>query len=255
MKKSVLSIVLCLLWAGFLPKISYAQQAESFSLAVFEERVSTADMPAFNKVQQETVDLWKKYNLDIPILCYATDDNAYFWVMPVRNFASLDTIFMKSAAFMKKANEAEGFDGSGFRDLSTANFSMLHYRPDLSYHHEGGVGQTTEEGYVEWSYCHMRQGHEVEAAAAIKKFIDFYRENGIDYDWDFYEVSLGYDVPLLIGMNQSTDPIAMRQTEQSLDEKYSDDFKEMWAEFAQHVRYIEIKTGWFKPKWSINLTE
>lgn len=253
MKKSTLGIVLSLLFIGFLPVISQGQQAAPVNYVVFEERFSTADMPAFNNVQQETVDLWKKFDLDIPIICYSTDDNAYFWVMPVSSFASIDTIFMKSAAFMKKAQEQEGFDGSGFRDLSTTNFSYISWRPDLSYHFGENTGQNVEEPYVEWSFCYMRQGHEAEATAAIKKFIDFYTQNGINYDWDFFAVTLGYDVPLWIGMNRSTDPIAMRETEKNLDEKYGDDFKNLWAEFAQHVRRIEIKTGWFKPEWSVNL--
>lgn len=105
---------------------------------------------------------------------------------------------------------------------------------------------------MEWSFCYMRQGHDAEAAAAIKKFVDFYTKNQIDYNWDFFEVVLGNDVPVWIGMNNGTDPIAMRQTEKNLDEKYGEEFKKLWAEFAQHIRRIEIKTGWYKAEWSVN---
>jgi hypothetical protein len=101
----------------------------------------------------------------------------------------------------------------------------------------------------------MRQGHEEEAAAAIKKFVDFYTKNGLQYNWDFFEILLGYDTPVWVGMNIDKDGVAMRQTEKSLDEKYGAQFKEMWADFAKHVRRIEIKTGRYMPQWSINMPD
>lgn len=255
MKKSTLTIVLCLLLAGLLPGILRAQQPAPLRFAVFEEKVTTADMAAFHKVQQETVDLWNKLHLDIPILCYTTDNNAFFWVIRVKNFASIDTIFAKSAAFIQKAKEQENYDGNGFRDLSTSNFNFINWRPDLSYHPNGNMGQTIDRPYAEWSFFYMKQGHDEEATAAIKKFIDFYKKNGIQYDWDFFEVLLGYDTPVWIGMNLDTDAVTMRQTEKNLDEKYSADFKELWAEFAKHVRRIEVITGKYKPEWSVNVMD
>lgn len=252
MKKSTLLIGLCLILAGILPDLSRAQQQAPLSFAVFEEMVSTYDMPAFNKVQQKAVDLWNKYDIDIPISCYSTDDNSYYWVIRARSFASIDTIFAKSAAFMKKVKEKEDFDSNMFRDLSTSSFSFISWRSDLSYHGEGYTGSNAENPYVEWSFCYMRQGHEAEAAEAIKKFVDFYKQNGIDYSWDFFEVALGNDVPIWIGINFSTDAIILRQTENALDKKYGAEFKKMWADFAQHVRHVEIKTGWYKPEWSVN---
>jgi len=255
MKKSTLCIVLCLLLAGMLPGISRAQQQATSGFAVFEEKVSTADMAAFQQAQQEAVDMWNKLNLGVSIGCYSTDDNAFFWVIPARSFASLDTIFGKTSAFLKKAKEQEGYDGSGFRDLSTSNFSFIFWRPDLSYHPEGYEGPSADKPYVEWSFCYMRQGHEKEAAAAVKKFVDFYKKNGIDYGWNFFEVALGYDVPAWIVMDNSTDALTMRQTEKSLNEKYGAEFKEMWTEFAKHVRHIENRTGRYMPKWSVTVND
>ena len=255
MKKSTLFFVFSLFLTGILPGISLAQQPAPLRYVVFEEKVATSDMAAFHKVQQETVDVWNKLKLDVPISCYSTDDNGFFWVIPAVNMASVDTIFAKSSAFMKRAKEQDSNYGAGFRDLSTANFSFISWRPDLSYHAATYSGPSDDMPYVEWSFCYMRQGHEEEATVAIKKFVDFYKKNRIDYNWDFFEVLLGYDTPVWVGMNVDTDVITMRQTEKSLDEKYGPQFKEMWADFTKHVRRIEIKTGKYMPRWSINLTD
>jgi hypothetical protein len=53
-------------------------------------------------------------------------------------------------------------------------------------------------------------------------------------------------------MISDKDPVTMRQTESKLEEKYTKEFGEIWSGFAQHVRKIDNKTGWFRQKWSIN---
>lgn len=252
MKKTLVMIGLCLLVTGMTLKSSRAQESAPRYFAVFEEMVATSDMAAFNKVQQEAVDLWKKHSLDISIYCYSTDDNSYFWVMPMENFAAVDAMNKKAEDFMKKAKEKDGYDGSGFRDLSTANFSFILWMPELSYHPDGKFGQTAEKRYVEWAFCYMKPGHEKEAGDAIKKYIDFYKKSGEKYEWDVYNVIFGNNTPVWILMVSDKDPVTMRQLESKLDEKYSKEFGEMWSAFAAHVRKIDNKTGWFKQKWSIN---
>lgn len=252
MKKSFVLIVFGILFTGMLCVSSRAQQPAPVYFAVFEEMVSTADMAAFDKVQQQTVELWKKYNLDLTIYCYATDDNSYYWLMPMKNFASLDELFEKSAAFMKKAHDQEGFDGSGFRDLSTTSFRYIRWIPEISYHPDGKFGQKADEKYIVWNVCYMKQGHEKEAADAVSKYVEFYKKTGEKYEWNVYEVMLGNDTPVWIFAVSASDPVTMEQREKDLNAKYKSNFGEMWSEFAKHVRRVEVKTGWFRTRWSIN---
>jgi hypothetical protein len=231
---------------------SRAQQPAPVYFAVFEEMVSTADLTAFNKAQQEAVDLWKKHNLDLPIYCYATDDNSFFWVMPVKNMASLDTMFEKTAAYMKKAKDLDGYDGSSFRDLSTTNFSYIRWMPDIFLHPDGNSGQKADKKYMKWAFCYLKQGHEKEATDAVKKYVDLYTKNGDNFEWDVYEVMLGNDTPAWVLAMPASDPVTLEQKESELNQKYKKELPDMWVEFAKHVRKIENKTGWFKQKWSIN---
>jgi hypothetical protein len=252
MKKSFVLIVFGFLFSGMLCVSSRAQQPAPVYFAVFEEMVSTADLTAFNKAQQEAVDLWKKHNLDLPIYCYATDDNSFFWVIPVKNMASLDTMFEKTAAYMKKAKDLDGYDGSGFRDLSTTNFSYIRWMPDISLHPDGNFGQNADKKYMKWAFCYLKQGHEKEATDAVKKYVDLYTKNGDNFEWDVYEVMLGNDTPAWVLAMPASDPVTLEQKESELNQKYKKELPDMWVEFAKHVRKIENKTGWFKQKWSIN---
>ena len=166
MKKAFISVGFSILFAGFLFVNSVAQQPAPANF-VFEEMVSPADMVAFAKVQQQAVDLWKKHKFDVPISCYATDDNIFYWVIPIENFGSIDGINAKSFAITKKMKDEDGFDGDkAFRDLSTTRSRVIMSMPDLSYHPSGNAVQVASKPYVEWTFCSMKQGHEKEALEA-----------------------------------------------------------------------------------------
>ena len=253
MKKAFLSLGLCFLFSGFLFLGAGAQQSAPMHLAVFEETVAPSDMPAFYKAQQQAVDLWKKYNLDIPVYCYGTSDNIFYWVIPIRNFASIDSVFEKMGAFMKKAKEQEGFDGDKtFRDLSTTRASVITWSPEMSNKQSGTPRLNPDKNYLEWNFFSVKSGHEKELAAIAKKYIDFYKRIGENYEWDTYSVSFGNDMPMMIMITQAENPVAMRQQEAKIFEKNSKELGELWNELSMHLRKVEKKTGWFRGGWSIN---
>jgi hypothetical protein len=255
MKKAFIFIGFSVLFAGFLFVNTVAQQPAPFNLLVFEEMVSPSDLAAYNKVQQQAVDLWKKHKFDVPIYSYGSDDNIFYWVMPIENFGSIDGIFAKSYAITTKMKDEDGFDGDkAFRDLSTTRSMVISWSPDLSYHPVGNVVQSPDKPYVEWSFCSLKQGHEKEAAAAVKNYIDFYKKVNKVYEWDIYAVTFGYDTPMWILMTRSESPEAIRKQEGELYKKYGKELEALWSDFALHMRKIDNKTGWYKQSWSINTT-
>ncbi len=247
---------LCILLVGFFSLGSWGQDSPPTNLIVFEEFVSPSDLPAFREVQQKVVDLWKKHNIDIPVYCYRNDADAFYWVVPLDNFGSIDELYKKMQAISKQMMEEDNFDGDkAFRDLSTGRQSVIRWVPELSYHPSGVYGQQNDKPYVEWTFCSLKAGHEKEAGDAIKKYIDFYNKIDDTYEWDVYGVMLGYDTPMWILMTRAESPLAMRQLEARLNEKYREDFSKMWQEFAQHLRKTENQTGWFRQAWSLNTAQ
>lgn len=252
--RNFLFVGLCILFTGFAALSAGAQEERPMpeNFVVFEEFVSTADMAAFREVQTKAFELWKKHGMDIPVYCYFNDDNAYYWVVPIENFAGIDALFQKTKEMSKKMKE-DGFDGAqAFRDLSTMRTSVIHWEKDLSYHPSGQFGQQLDKGYVEWSFFYLRPGHEKEAAEACKKWIDFYNSVPESREWDIYSVIFGHDTPCWILMTRAESELAMLEHEVELNKKYGDKYKELWAAFAPHIRKVENKKGWFWPGWSLN---
>jgi len=257
MKKFVVLLGFCILFIGFISFSSQAQEASSPQyMVVFEEFVIPSDLPAYAKVQEDVIQLWKEYQMDISLWSFRNDDNAYYWIFPMENFAGLDGLWKKMDVFTKKLIEEEEYDlAKESRDLFTGRQTVLLWSPDLSYHPQGNSAQYANQPFVEWSFCYLKAGHEKEAAAAIQKYIEFYEGINETYEWDVYIVMLGHDTPCWILMSRGESELAIRKLEKDLNDKYGQQFGELWAEFGKHVRKMENKKGWYLPKWSINLTQ
>ena len=233
-----------------------AQEAAPQKFIVFEEIVSPADLPAFIETQTKVKALWDKHNLSIPIFSYRNDDNAFYWVVPIHSFASIDTLYASMMAMHQKMIDEDGFDADlSFKDLYYGEQSIIQWSKELSYHPSGQMGQSMDQPYSEWTFCYLKAGHEKEAAEAVKKYIDFYDRIEETYEWDIYITLLGEGTPLWILMTRSKNPVSLKQLENDLYMKYGKEFTEMWSNFSKHVRKVDNKTGWFQPKFSINLPE
>lgn len=257
MRNSPLFIVLCILFTGFVSFSSRAQETPAMpeNFFVMEEFVAPSQMQEFYIAQQEAVDLWKKYELDVPIYTYRTAVNSYYWVIPIQSFASLDVLFQKVGEMVAKMKEG-GYDADKeFRDLSTSRHTILHWVKDLSYHPNGNMGQTADKPYCEWTFVSLRSGHEAEAAEVVKKYIEFYDSIEESEEWDVYSVSLGFDTPMWVLMFRAESELAMREQEKKMGDKYQDTFRKLWTEFGTHVRKFENQKGWFLPDWSLNVQE
>lgn len=249
-------IIVCLfLFMGIVSVQAQEAPAMPELYLVMEEFVEPAVAPEFNKVQQEAVDLWKKFELNLTIFTYSTDVSSLYWVAPIENFASLDKMFAEVNKVTAKMKE-DGYDASKkFRDLSTTRASVIHWEKDLSYHPDESFMQSRDNRYCEWTFFYLKAGHEEEMAEASKKYIEFYKNIEETWGWDLYTVVLGYDSPCWIVMNRSESPLAMRQLESTLQENHMEKLTELWGNIQPHLRKIEVVTGWFQPTWSMNFEQ
>ncbi|MEZ5105299.1 MAG: hypothetical protein R2757_12445 [Draconibacterium sp.] len=252
MKKMSRIFTLCILFTGFFTVNAIAQEANTMpqNFLVMEEFVEPANMQAFWQVQQKAVDLWHKYELDLSIYTYRTDESSFYWIVPIRNFGGIDEVFKKANEVTTKM-KGDGFDGDKeFRELSTTQSSVIHWSEELSYH-PNGVRDQADNRYCEWLFVSLLSGHEKEAAEAVKAYKTFFDSIDESDDWDCYTVMLGYDSPMWVFMWRDKSALAMREHDKELYDKYKDKLHELYMGVGKHVRKTESRSGWFMPEWSL----
>lgn len=251
MKKAVGLITLLILLTAFQTTTTFAQDPVPNKFVVFEEFVSPADMPAFWKAQMKVCELWQKHQLDVPVYAYLNDDDAFYWVMPIENFGSLDGIYEKLWAMHQTMIDEDAFDANkAFRDIYSGRQSVIQHDPALS-HHLGDENLKPEDTpFCEWMFCYLKAGHEHEIDKAIQNYVDYYNKIGASYNWDVYKTLFGPDTPMYVIMMRDKDEVAMRTLEKELNDSHKEDFDRLWQEFTSHLRKIEIKKGWYLPNFS-----
>lgn len=250
MKKMLLLVLLG--WMVFPPHAVQAQNPPWF--LVMEEQVAPWGVKQFMEAQQEVVAKWEKYGFDVPVFAYQNDENSFYWVIQLRNFGSLDTLYNKMR-LVTELMRSDGFDNRMvFRDLSSVNHMVMMWVPRLSYHPNDEFAQSTGRAYVEWSFIYLLAGHEEEAAAALGAYLDFFAENRLDASWDVFRVLLGNGTPAFLMMTRAENPAVLRTRENIYYNHFRDDFNRLWNDLSVHVRKIENRKGWFMPSLS-NLPE
>ena len=250
--KTTAFIVCIFLFMGIVSLQAQEAPVMPENFLVFEEFVQPADLPAFREAQQEAIDLWKKFDFEVPIFTYSTDVSSFYWVVPFENFAALDQMFAKMGELGNKMKE-EGYNPEAkFRDLSTTRETIIHWEKDLSYHPSEQMGQSADKPYCEWTFFYLKAGHQKEMAEAVKKYIEFSENIDEEWSWDLYSVSMGYDSPCWVVMDRGENPLAMRKLESTLQENHSEKLTELWGNIQPHLRKMEVVTGWFQPDWSLN---
>ncbi len=249
MKQLNVLFILCLVYAVWTPANMIAQQPFSGFL-VFEEHIAPADMPQFDKVQKEAFDLWKKNKFDVPVLGYLTDESSYYWVIPIRSFASIDTLFHKLDLIGVKMEEQGYNNAKKFRDLSSYSSSVMVWDPELSYHPNGVMINSMENRFTIWNFIHLLSGHEKEAADVLKKNREFYEENDLDLSWETFHVMLGEDNPLMIVMVRDKNDALFYNKNSQFWQEHGEKLRELRNNLFQHARKVETKTGWYQERFS-----
>lgn len=135
MKKLSFFIVLCLTMYVVNVNNIWAQEAEEPTLfLLIEEFVAPSDMAEFWKVQSEAQEFFDELKFDMTFYTYRTDDNSFYWALPIKSFASIDELFAKMMSNQKRLKE-KGYDPiAKFRDLSTMSQSVVSWNKEHSYH-------------------------------------------------------------------------------------------------------------------------
>jgi len=256
MKKFTFFTVLCLIMAAFFANDTRAQEPDGPAMVLLmEEFVAPSDMAQFWKVQSEALELFDELNFDMTFYAYQTDQNSFYWAMPIKSFADIDEVYSTMMNSHKLLKE-NGYDPDAkFRNLSNISQSVVMWNKELSYHPEEREEGAEPDKFYEWSFIYLKSGHEKEVAEATKKYMDFYKSVGVNYAWDIYEVVFGDHTPCWILEVSAESELALRQQESDLQAKYHDDFMKLWQNLVPHVRTIETKKGWYLPAWSKHESE
>lgn len=177
-----------------------------------------------------------------------TEEYEFVYVMPLANFAQMDTLmgeFMAMAASgnqeWQKAMEA----GAG----TTRHFDehVVLYRPDLSYQPAEPRVQPEEVAAWRWDYYYLKPEKAQDAEAIAKDVAALYREKGIQDGYDIFQGLLGDDLPFLVVSTPGKDQADIESRFGQTAAKLGDAWAPIQQRIHDAVRSYTSKYAWARP--------
>jgi hypothetical protein len=129
-----------------------------------------------------------------------TEDFHYYFVEPIANYAGIDTMNSREAAWMNGAGKEniaalmKSLEGTIYR-FDTYVFLM---NPELSYYPAKPRLKQEEMKFAYWGFGYIEWGKEKEFEDIFKQWVALYKGKDVGSGWETYVGKLGADLPLYI---------------------------------------------------------
>lgn len=178
-----------------------AQEAETSQLLWIQEaQVQTSSTAEYETALTELRDVFKKYSLSVPIQIGVSEDLNYGMVVPLRNFAALDSVGQEVEAIAEKSG-ASGYPAiqRQLGEASTGNNVWLaQTRPDLSYTPENPRLNADEIAFNHYILLYVQSGSEAAVEETLKAFVTLWKKNKIADGFTVAAAVTGSDLPLIV---------------------------------------------------------
>ncbi|WP_298535510.1 hypothetical protein [uncultured Algibacter sp.] len=180
-KISLIALTLCL-----TSSLALAQQM----FRIHQDNVKPSKLMEYEAIAKEFKTAATEHNIDVTWFTAMTNDNKYFYVSPIENFASFDE---RPFADMAKAM------GDDFTDLF-ARFDRCYdshgtyvivKNDELSYMPEGVSNAPADETYREWYYMYYKPEDAKNIKEGMIAVRDMFKEKGSKLYYRVYSDGLG----------------------------------------------------------------
>ena len=232
-----------------LTPLLYAQESETQLLMVHEENVIVSEFDNYWKSQEHFNQVLADHNItDIEFYTHSTNDNRFWFVVPIENYAALDKDLFQSLgnALGEEGMKAlfDEFAGTftGQRDY------VIRYHPDLSYKADE-LGSENNNFRVWWfGYIHM--GKSDEYIEVQKEWKTLYEKTNAKQGYTVYTGGVGMDVPVIAVMFWAESPAAFAALAEETIQMQGEEREALWNKSKALLRKMERVEGWYHPQLS-----
>jgi hypothetical protein len=254
--KSSNSLMLSLMISFWvLTTLAQAEQQKTQLFFVEEAVVKPSMVEKFESLTKEALALCEKYGFPFPFNAFTTDDFHYYFVWPIENYGSLNSVFKAIGEWVVNMGDEnwQTLVKSGEGTHEYMKWSIIRHKPDLSLTPEKPRLKPEQTNYRYWGLCYVQPGKEKEFEDVFKKIITLYRSKNlknIDYGWKLYMGDIGTDMPFYFFVHSGKNAADFCDQAEKRHEAMGKELPDLWWKVLETIRKYEYKTGWYRPDLS-----
>lgn len=201
---------------------------------------------------KEALILWKKYGTPSAFYVFNTDDFHYYFVWPIENYASLNSLFKAIGEWVVKMGDEnwQALVKSGEGTYEYMKWSIIRLRPDLSYIPEKQVKKPEEASFVYLNFFYIQPGKEAEFERTLKEGVAFYRHVNFPFGFDVYIGDIGTEMPMYIYLSKTKDAAEFYAGHDEAFKLHTEEAIKLRRKTFVTIRKMDVKTSVFRPDLS-----
>jgi len=225
-----------------------AQEQKSQLYSITEVVVKPAMVAKYEAAVKREIELGYPH----PFEGYSTDDYHYYFLVPIDNYAGIDTLNKVEADWAAKA-------GEDFKELmKSVEGTLDYYRsgvvrslPELSYAPKKPRLKPEEQKFIIWGFAYVEFGREKEFAEISKQIVELSKSKDTSIGWNTFVVESGTEMPFYFWAEGGKSAAEYYAENDKVMKKFGEEkFAELWNKDLATFRKFETKTGRPRPDLS-----
>ncbi len=255
MKSKLILTVAAVLFLGLLatPAMSQDEAKPSQMFFIGEDVVKPAMVTQYETAVKEWVNVMRTHELAVPSIHVSMrEDFHYYYVIPVKSLADMETIDKAFGALVEKIGK-EKFTAmvEQFDDLLDHEKRFVASRStELSYVPETPRLTPEEARYLHWTFYSVQYGKMDEAKELAKDYVSLLASKGITDGYSLYIGGMGLELPMLAVLQSAKDPEDFWAQSKKNQTLLGEEGKQLDMRALALTRKIERVSGWARPDLS-----
>jgi hypothetical protein len=254
MKKLTLTVLSILLFFGLSGAILAQDNMMKPQLFYMHEEVVPVNMvDQYEKTSRELVPVFKDLKLPLPFYASQRDDYHYYYISPLSNYASIDTLVQAFGKFMKDATS-----NADYQKLLDENNESIDYTQDyvlsrsanLSYHPEGSNMNDTSMKFIHWDFYTVKSGGMDKVIDLAKKYKELSMQKGIKTPYTIWFVALGPNNNLIVQTRVAKSAEDFYETAKKDDTTLGKDGEDIYNQMVPYLVKFNHINGTIRPDLS-----
>ena len=251
-KVLVLSIASLVISLCTLTTLAQAEEQKAQLYFVEEVVVKPSMVDKYEAHTKEALNLWTKYGSPFPFYAFITDDFHYYFVWPIENYASLDSLFKAIGEWVVKMGDEnwQALVRSGEGTYEYLKWSMVRHKPELSYTPENPSLKPEEPNFVYLNFFFIQPGKKEEFEEVFKESVAFYKSINFPFGFDIYVGDMGTEMPMYIYFSKGENAADFYVRHDKAFKLHTEEAIKLRQKTLVAIRNTKVKTGMFRPDFS-----
>jgi hypothetical protein len=231
-----------------LSGLTGAQEQKSQLYSISEMAVKPAMAAKFEAAVKKEIEL----GYPMPFETYSTDDFFYYFLVPIENYAGIDSMTKAEGDWAAKiGQEYQALMKSVEGTFDYYRAGVVRSVPELSYAPKKPRLKPEEQKFISWGYAYVEFGKEKEFADICKQFVEVSKSKDTSIGWNMFVVESGTEMPFYFwaeGGKSAAEYYA--ENEKVMKKMGEEKFAELWNKLLATLRKFETKSGMLRPDLS-----